>query len=65
MNKPAIKSKINWLGGMVTVLGILLMPETQGYLKEFISPALLSKLVSGAGIATIVVRSFFTEVCSE
>lgn len=65
MNKPALKSKLNRLGAFVTILGILSMPETQAYLGEFVSPYVLSKLVAGAGIATIIVRSFFTETCSE
>lgn len=62
MNKPALKSKLNWIGGIVTLLGVLMLPETQKYAAEFVPQAILSKVVAGAGIATIVVRSFFTEV---
>ena len=61
MNKPALKSKINWIGGLVTLLGILNMPDAQEYLSEFISPPFLSQLTAGAGLAIIVVRSVFTE----
>lgn len=62
MNKPMLKSKLNWLGVMVTLLGILNSPQAQTFLSEFIPQATLAKITAGAGLAIIVVRSFFTEV---
>ena len=62
MHKPRLKSKLNWLGALVTLLGIMAMPEAQKFVAEFVPQAILSKLIAGAGLATIIVRSFFTEV---
>lgn len=65
MNKPMLKSKINWLGTLVTLLGIMTMPEAQKFVAEFVPQAILAKVIAGAGLATIVIRSFFTEVKTD
>lgn len=65
MNKPIWKSKLNRIGALVTLLGILAMPEAQKFIAEFVPQPILSKLIAGAGLATIVIRSFFTEVKTD
>lgn len=65
MNKPMRKSKLNWLGGFITLFGLMTLPETQKYISEFLPQSVLSKLIAGAGLATIVIRSFFTEVKAD
>ena len=65
MNKPMLKSKLNWIGALVTLLGIIAMPETQKFVAEFVPQEILAKIIAGAGLATIVIRSFFTEVKTD
>jgi len=59
--KSAVRSKLNWVGLAVTIFGLLMDPSIQTHLGNILPPEILSKIISGAGIATMVLRTFFTD----
>lgn len=59
-SKKARTSKLNWLGGSLLLIGLLVDPQFIGYLSDLIPPEILAKVMSLAGIATMVLRTFFT-----
>jgi hypothetical protein len=58
--KRAWQSKLNWLGLCITLLGLFVDPTFQGYLRELLPPEILSRVVSGAGILVMILRTCCT-----
>lgn len=58
--KHPVKSKLNILGAVIVILGLVMDPEFQAYLGEFLPPELMARIVSGSGILVMILRSFFT-----
>lgn len=58
--KPAILSKLNWLGLVMTLVGLWSDPIFQGYLADCIPPDILPRVLSGGGMLVMVLRTFFT-----
>jgi hypothetical protein len=60
MSKRPWQSKINWLGLMIALLGLVLDPQFQARLEAIIPRAIVSDLVSIAGLVVIVIRTCCT-----
>lgn len=58
--KPAILSKLNWLGLAMTMIGLWSDPIFQGYLADCIPPDILPRVLSIGGMVVMVIRTFFT-----
>ena len=60
LDKPVYKSKLNWLGAIMLLLGLLVDPTFQGYLYDFIPQNIMAKILSACGIMTMILRTFYT-----
>lgn len=58
--KGAIWSKINWIGACLAMLGLFSDPDFVKVAGELVPQEILSKAISGCGLALIVIRTFFT-----
>ncbi len=56
MDKPAYKSKLNWVGAVLVLGGLLSDPM----IKEFIPPEIASKVMWISGALVLILRTFFT-----
>lgn len=60
--KPAVKSKLNWTGFMLVIVGAVSLPEFHVYFGDLIPQALLSKITFASGILVIAFRTLGTDV---
>jgi hypothetical protein len=58
--KKAYRSKMNWLGLALAGLGLLVDPTFQGSLAQIVPPEVMPKIISGSGLAIMILRTFFT-----
>lgn len=58
--KPAYKSKLNLLGSIMLLLGLMLDPTFQGYMSDLVPPNIMAKILSICGIITMILRTFYT-----
>jgi hypothetical protein len=53
-------SKLNWIGLTITLLGVVMDPQFQEYLGMWVPEEVMGKVVSGAGMLVMVVRTCCT-----
>lgn len=63
--RGAIKSKTNWLGIAVVVLGYLQMPENMKVISEYVPAQIVPLLNMAIGLGVMVARFTTTESLSE
>jgi len=61
-SKSAYRSKLNWIGAFMMVLGLYSDPVFKDYLGGVIPEAWLSRVMSGLGLAVMILRTFFTNL---
>lgn len=60
MEKTVTSSKLNQLGAILMVLGLVTDPTFQGYLGELVPTAWLPRIIAAAGLTVMILRTFFT-----
>ena len=60
-SKSAWKSKLNGIGAVMTLLGLLADPTFQGYLAGVLPADVLAKVLSIGGILVMVLRTCCTD----
>lgn len=58
--KSAAKSKLNWTGLIMVLLGAVTDPMFQAYFGDLIPPEIFSKVMFVSGWAVIALRTFGT-----
>ena len=58
--KSVVKSKLNWLGVGLTVLGVLSDPQAQALMGDFLPTSIVSKIMSASGLLLIGLRTWGT-----
>lgn len=58
--KSPYSSKLNWAGAAMLAIGLFSDPTFKDYLGAIMPEEVLSKVMAGFGLLTIVLRTFFT-----
>lgn len=58
--KSPFKSKLNILGFVLAVSGLMMDPTFQGYLADVIPPEVMAKIISCSGILVMLLRTCCT-----
>ena len=58
--KSPFASKLNIVGAVLTLSGLLMDPTFQGYLSTIVPQEVMAKIISISGIVVMVLRTFFS-----